>query len=129
MQMAVQVRKAVKGVYALLEALQSSMRPAGYLAALVVLAGHPVDRVRRRALHLFADTISRLSGSLGNMVRTSGATTWLPKMPLLWGLCLVGFTTEGLAPFSFPVTMGLRACLRLPLVWFPFSNSPLGIAR
>jgi prophage DNA circulation protein len=54
---------ASNGVYALLSALERVMPAAAYTDALVCLARHPQDRVRRRALRLLADKAAALGSS------------------------------------------------------------------
>jgi len=54
------VKAATAGLYDLLQALVKVMAPGPYLSALVSLVDHESDKVRRKALKLFADRLSKV---------------------------------------------------------------------
>ncbi|KAG2433890.1 hypothetical protein HXX76_008243 [Chlamydomonas incerta] len=62
------VLAASRGLYALFGALQGVMAPDAYLQALLTLAEHPADKVKRRALKLFTDKVRGVRGEIADQV-------------------------------------------------------------
>ncbi|KAG2446493.1 hypothetical protein HYH02_008484 [Chlamydomonas schloesseri] len=62
------VLAASRGLYALFGALQGVMAADAYLQALLTLAEHPADKVKRRALKLFTDKVRGVRGEIADQV-------------------------------------------------------------